>query len=303
MTEPDSGRPSSSAAGFHTAIPPSPRPSVASRASRSSLRRERDLPEAVAHTAQTQSPPTGLPPDEPVHSSVPPLVQQSSFGPIFALLTSSTHPAHRQTTHHPTIRYIFADDDAEVLTAALAQHHSRGGEELQSEDADVDGPPERAIVLDMVPTADGNSFEVAWASSLSPDWAVVSAQVTRMEGVDGAPAAGHGDRPGALLLKIDGVSVGSPSASVPLGKTTTPEADLQSSGASAQRLLQPQQAREGYSGLLSDFEKRMTVLRRVVEVGAERQRRLTPQDQVFEAMEGRAPVPRSPTGEGESTGE
>ncbi|KAK3346206.1 hypothetical protein B0T25DRAFT_571355 [Lasiosphaeria hispida] len=290
MTEPEYGRPGSSAAGYHTSsIPPSPRPSVVSRASRSSLRRERDRQDVVAHGQPASAaysyshsrpgsphPPHRASLDEPINSSSPPPPQhgQPTFAPLFALLTSTTPPSHRQTTHHPTLHYIFADDDPELLTAALARHH-HGGAEIEggSNLERRNTPRECAIILDLVPTADGAGLEVAWASSLSPDWAVVSARVSRMEGVDGAQPTSHSDSFAALMLTIEGVSVESSSAGPPTtAKISTPEAELQSSGGSGARPPQTQPAMEEYANLLSDFERRMAVLRRVVEAGGERQR-------------------------------
>ncbi|KAK0724729.1 hypothetical protein B0H67DRAFT_598219 [Lasiosphaeris hirsuta] len=288
MTEPDHGRPGSSAAGYHTSsIPPSPRPSVVSRASRSSLRREKDRHDVVAHgplasAAHSHSHSRPESPhvhqaslDEPIRSpSPPPQPGQPVFAPLFALLTSSTPPSHRQTTHHPTLHYIFADDNPELLTAALARHHHSGAEtEGGSNSERRNMPRERAVILDLVRTANGAGLEVAWASSLSPDWAVVSARVSRMEGVDGAQPTSRGDSPAALMLTIEGVSVESSSAgSLTSAKAPTPEAELQSSGASGARQPQPLPAMEEYANLLSDFERRMAVLRQVVEAGGERQR-------------------------------
>jgi len=281
MTEPGSSRPGSSAAGYYpSSVPPSPRPSVASRASQSSLRRDRDRQEAAlhhqsaslahphSHSLSSQVPrpsddPLAQPPSPPQHNS--PL----SFKPLFSLVTTSTHPSHRQTTQHPIIHYVFADDDPELLTEALAQHH-RGGDELEGEYNDRSNPRERAVVLDITPTEHGPGYEVAWASSLSPDWAVVSSSVGRMEDINGTLVAAHGDSQGALMLKIEGVSVEPSSA--PSGKTSTPEGELQSSAGSGTKPPRPQRAMEEYSGLLSDFDKRMGVLRRVVEAGGEKHR-------------------------------
>ncbi|KAK0713878.1 hypothetical protein B0T26DRAFT_651266 [Lasiosphaeria miniovina] len=283
MAETGSGRPGSSAAGYPSTISPSPRPSVASRTSQSSLRRDRDrdrdrdhheastLPRpSVAHSNSPQPAPApeGLGDPAPLSSSPP---SQPSFTPIFTLLASSTHPSQRQTTHHPTVHYIFADDDADDLTAALAHHH-RAGSWGDREDAGSDSGRDRAILLDMAPAIEGPGFEVVWASSLSPDWAVVSARVGRMEGGDGGSlAVGRSSSLGALVLRIEGVSLESPSGAAMLTgpvNAPTPEADLQSSGASGTRQQQP--AGEEYTGLLLEFEKRMGVLRRVVEAGGEK---------------------------------
>ncbi|KAK0611080.1 hypothetical protein B0T14DRAFT_529598 [Immersiella caudata] len=267
MTEPNTSRPSSSAAGYHaSSIPPSPRPSVASRASRSSLRRDH---EALAHHHQPA--PSALPQtpratdDDHAAQSPPPHTGPVPFKPLFALVTTSTHPSYRQTTQHPILHYVFADDDPELLTEALAQHH-RAADEFSGE-----YNRERAIMLDLAPSDHGSGYEVERASSLSPDWAVVSASIGRMEDINGTLAAAHGDGQDALMLKIEGVSVES-SSSTPSGKTSTPEGELQGSGA---KLPRPQQVVEEYSGLLSDFEKRMGVLKRVLDAGGETQRPVT----------------------------
>ena len=280
MSNPISGRPGSAAAGGRHAspIPPSPRPAVASRSSRSSLRREHERQEAPLppHLPPSvpRSPPQSpqafpapaLPQEPPPPSSPSPV--QPSFSPLFALISSTSNSSNRQTIHHPTVHYIFADDDPAILTDALAQYH-RGTPGSNGHDGgDSDGPADRAVILDMEPTPDGTSVQVAWASSLSPDWAVTSARVSRMEGSDGGVVSGPS---GGLVLKIEGVSI-EPSMST-TEKTPTPEADLQSSTASLgrQQLLP---APERYADLLQEFEKQMATLRRVVEAGEARQRAL-----------------------------
>ncbi|KAK3935458.1 anaphase-promoting complex subunit 11 RING-H2 finger-domain-containing protein [Diplogelasinospora grovesii] len=278
-------------------------------------------PPGPASASQSQSPPAvsaddalaGAEPSPPAPQQSSQHQQQPSFTSLFTLVTSSNHPnTQRQTTHHPIVHYIFANDNPEILTAALAQHHREADDEQDNDDADPDSenaPTDRAIVLDVVPTAantgggGGIGFKVAWASSLSPDWAVVSARVSRMEGGDGG---GHGDGttgrsspPGALMLKIEGVSVDRSSSSsvaaaaaaaaaAAVGKGSTPPegGELLSSGSGTRQQQQQQHHRqqqhqqlqqpatEEYTGLLQDFEKRMGVLRRVVETGEERQRRV-----------------------------
>ena len=152
------------------------------------------------------------------------------------------------------------------MTEALARHHDPDGDG----DSDQTRPRERAIVLDMVPTDDGLSFDVGSASSLSSDWAVVNAHVSRMEGVDGALAGARGDGRGAPILHIEGVGI-APSPGPVVSAKTTPEGELQSSGASGAKPPKPQQAAEEYADLIADFEKRMEVLKRVVKAGNERQ--------------------------------
>ncbi|KAL2018754.1 hypothetical protein VTK56DRAFT_460 [Thermocarpiscus australiensis] len=280
MADPELDRSGSAAAttGYHgSPVPPSSRPSVASRTSRSSLRREQephDIPQhsrpASVAQSHSQSPqPVAAPVERALPPSPPSLLRQvqPSFSPLFTLLTSTSHSSNRQKIHYPTVHYVFADDDPEILTAALAQHH-HGAHDDHGEEDDWSGRSDRAVILDMEPTDVGSGFEVVSASSLTPDWAVTSARVSRMEGGDGGATAGPN---GSLVLKIEGVSI-EPSPGH-LGKTPTPEAELQSPGGSAGR-QQPLPAAGDYADLLQDFDKRMTVLRKVVEAGAARQRAL-----------------------------
>ncbi|KAL2151515.1 hypothetical protein VTH82DRAFT_6613 [Thermothelomyces myriococcoides] len=278
MTGPDSDRPASR--GYRSSpIPPSPRPSIASRASRSSLRREVERQEGQAYnrpTSVTHSRPhtphtTAAPVEEPARApspSPPPQPTQPPFSPVFALLSSTSHSTNRQTVHHPTVHYIFADDDPEILTAALAHHHQGVYNDSNEEGTSV--PPNRGVLLDMEPTADGSGYEVTWASSLTPDWAVTSATITRSEGGLGEAAPGFGSK---LVLNIEGVSLEPSLGPSPLGKAPSPEAEMQSSGASAGK-TRAATAMEEYADLLQDFDKRMSILRRVVEAGAARQRAL-----------------------------
>ncbi|KAK5659288.1 hypothetical protein OQA88_1381 [Cercophora sp. LCS_1] len=231
-------RPSSAVAGGPS-IPSSPRPS----GSRSSLRPAAQPPRSIHE--EPQSVEQGQEPHSTHDGLQPP-----SLAPVFALISSSTPPATRQNISHPTVHYIFADDDPELWTEALAQHHRAGG----ADDAEVS---ERAIVLDMVPADNELGFAVASASSLSPDWAVTSAELSRMGGL----AAAHGDGPGALMLRIEGVSA-------EVSEGPSPEGELQSSGASGGK----EKKMEEYASLVAEFERRMGVLKKVVDKGGERER-------------------------------
>ncbi|KAH6623857.1 hypothetical protein F5144DRAFT_584542 [Chaetomium tenue] len=299
MPIPDPDRPASR--GTYTSpAPPSPRPSVASRASKSSLRREHERQETPPihprptsaaysrpHTPHTT---TIAPAEEPARAPSPPppppppKPTQQPFSPVFALLNSTSHASNRQTIHHPTVHYIFADDDPERLTAALAHHHGAAASYDDNNNSNGgEAPPDRGVLLDLEPTADGAGYEVAWASSLTADWAATGARVSRMEegGAGGATVPGLG---GNLVLKIEGVSLepaavaaggagGGASGAVGKGSTSTPETEMHSSGGSTGR-GRSAPASEGYAELLQDFEKRMATLRKVVEAGAARQRAL-----------------------------
>ncbi|KAK4187813.1 hypothetical protein QBC35DRAFT_384131 [Podospora australis] len=279
MAEPETDRPGSSSAAHRaisipTSLSPSTRPLAGGRSSRSSLRRELDVQDIgqdsrPAHDFNDDDEGKHLPYYSASADFPPPLpTPQSGFAPLFTFLTSTSQDGIQQTIHYPTVRYVFADDDPEILTAELAQHHHSYDEE----DEDVDwerSPRDRALIIDMERTSDGAGLEVAWASSLSPDWAVTSARVSTLQ-------SGNGGTSGGLMLRIDGVSLEETSAAPsPVDKVPNPEADLQSSGPSTARQQDDQQSQSTeveYGTLLLEFERRMEILRRVAEAGAERQR-------------------------------
>lgn len=333
MTEPESfNRPGSAAAARY--FTSSPRPSVASRTSRSSLRREHDpqadqlqpqsrrLSSAQSHTPSPQPPPSV---EEHALSEIDQQQQQQqqthqegeeggaqddgaqpSFSPFFTLLSSSTHSSQRLTIHHPTVHFVFADDDPDILTAALAYHHRGGSEQDATSSPDSNEklynkePRDRAVILDMVPSSSGNGLQVAWASSLSPDWAVVAAQVMPMEdqaNSGGANTAAGGVfaasspslHTGPLMLKIEGVAI-EPSATSSSSLSSsrlasggrlsfTPEGDLQSSmTGKGKQAATATPSPEEYPTLLQDFERRIGVLKRIAEASSVRQRRISSMD-------------------------
>lgn len=111
------------------------------------------------------------------------------------------------------------------------------------------------------------TYEVAWASSLSADWAIVSAKVSPMSAddndADTTPARGAD---GALMLRIEGVD----HAARPPRRSARSKASLDLSSGSSSGVGQPGQ-QEDYGAIVDEFEKRMMVLRRVLDAGRERQ--------------------------------
>ncbi|KAI9171812.1 Endochitinase B1 [Paramyrothecium foliicola] len=184
-----------------------------------------------------------------------PDVPPPRFEPLFTLLTNST----TNTTVHPRVHYVFSDDDPGVLASAATD------------------PSQRALVVDLVPatsqqqaasqlrsTADHNAsvaaataaaaasssaWDIAWASSLSPDFAVTASQLAVQQ------HGGEGN--GALMLRVEGierepVDVGSGDAPVAGGGSS---GSLRDSGGPG---------REDVDSLLDDFRRRMELLRKVV---------------------------------------
>lgn len=143
-----------------------------------------------------------------------PLLPPANFSPFFALVEDATTAEH----HHPSVHYVFSDDDPELHTAVFmralgdnapasptaTKHHDGAAEE---EGGDLLPPPapgvrERYVVVDLTPDGQG----VAGATSLSRDWQVVGTAVAPAPSFaeDGADDAGGG---GALMLRVEGAEM------------------------------------------------------------------------------------------------
>lgn len=206
------------------------------------------------------------------------------------------------------MRYIFSDDDPDVLTQALAEHHeattvgesSTGGSGLAASNNN-----NRAVILDIATNDDGG-YHVAWASSLSPSWAVLDAQLSQISPPSSSDGGNENDggaggantnvntntnnpnpnnntgnnssnKPGRLMLRIEGVEgssgMGSESDSRHSGEAGR---HLQGSGSasggsgtgSKERGKAPEA--DDYAALVDEFDKRMVTLRKVVSANEER---------------------------------
>ncbi|KAK5135119.1 hypothetical protein LTR08_005644 [Meristemomyces frigidus] len=115
------------------------------------------------------------------------LLPPPDFKPFFTLIEGSISGEH----HHPTVHYLFSDDDQEMFAdatlMAIAQTATPG------EQAEVE---ERIVVLDMAP--DGKSATTV--KSLSPTWQALTTVVGQ------APSWGDSSNAtdGGLMLKIAG---------------------------------------------------------------------------------------------------
>ncbi|OHW93426.1 anaphase-promoting complex subunit 11 [Colletotrichum incanum] len=207
--------------------------------------------------------------NEPDAEPVAPKLDPAGF---FTLVSNST----TNTTHHPTVKYIFLDDDPDTLTTALAVYHSANQTSTPSASTSKSGsgknltpnPANRAVLLDVVPGVDGQ-WKVSSAASLSADFAVTDASITRQEG----------EKEGGLVLKIEGVENESGASAV--GDKDKDRAESLPSSNSAVA----KSGGEEYGPLLEDFERKMSVLRRVVKAGegrAEKAREKKPASDVVE---------------------
>ncbi|KAI1334065.1 hypothetical protein F5Y15DRAFT_315525 [Xylariaceae sp. FL0016] len=222
----------------------------------------------------TDQPPAAESPHvhEPDHQQSP--NNPPPFSSVFALVKN----ASTGTTHHPHVRYIFSDDDPDVLTQALAEHDT-------SLDQSGSDPTlaNRAMMLDLQSSADGG-FSVAWSSSLSPSWAVVDAQLTRISppsseagnGNNNGTGEGSNSRADRLMLKIEGMdsrALGSEAElrSGSLGRSGNGSTSGSGSGhKDRDRSVEV----DDYADITDDFERRMATLRKVMNASEERRRKI-----------------------------
>lgn len=113
------------------------------------------------------------------------------FKPLFTLIEDPDTGEHR----HPSVHYLFSDDDQDLLTDATLSaidQATASGEQQQA--AEVE---ERIVVLDMA----GDGKSVTAATSLSPRWQALKATVVQAPswGDNSASSAERG-----LMLKISG---------------------------------------------------------------------------------------------------
>jgi hypothetical protein len=197
--------------------------------------------------------------------------QMSPFQPIYALVNN----ASTRTTHHPHVHYIFSDDDPDVLTQALAQQHDAN----LGESASGPAPEHRAILLDLTSETDGE-YNVSWASSLSPSWAVLDAQISRIS-PPSSDGGGGGDnngspskKPDRLMLRVEGIEGGSLASERELRLSGEKSGHGSGSG-SGSGSVQKGAEIEDYNVLVDEFDKRMTMLRKVVDASEKRRRKVS----------------------------
>ncbi|KAI1638753.1 hypothetical protein F4809DRAFT_232676 [Biscogniauxia mediterranea] len=213
---------------------------------------------------------------DPPHAELDTHIHPPPFAPIFTLVNDTSN----RTTHHPhVVRYIFSDDDPDILTQALAEYTT--GIDASAHDS---ASAHRAMILDLAPNSEGG-YSVEWASSLSPSWAVLNAEVSQIssssDGGNDTATGGDGEssnRPDRLMLRIEGVESGV------LGS----EGDLKVSGEASRHISgsasgsgsgsgQKDRERgegEDYTSIFDEFEKRMTTLRKVVDASEDRRRKI-----------------------------
>ncbi|KAI1360765.1 hypothetical protein F5Y08DRAFT_39217 [Xylaria arbuscula] len=220
--------------------------------------------------------------DHPADAQSQRLRTPPQFAPIFTLVNN----ASTRTTHHPHVRYIFSDDDPEVLTQALAECEHAYTEESGSGPV----PTNRAMILDLAPNDDG-IYNVSWASSISPSWAVLNAQLSQISppSSDAGHSSGNGtgdasadnsNRPDRLMLRIEGIEMSAPGSPSDLrisSETSRQRPGSAGGSGSGYRERERTGETDDYSGMLEDFEKRMATLRSVVNASEDRRKKIAAQ--------------------------
>ncbi|KAL6863111.1 hypothetical protein ACO1O0_003355 [Amphichorda felina] len=191
---------------------------------------------------------------EPHHdgrTSAEPQASHPPFEPLFALLTNTS----TNTTIHPRVHYLFSDDDPAILTSAAAAAAAAASSPSTS-----GGNPDRALIVDLAPRPGGPGWDVAWASSLTPEFAVTGAQLQQQheaqqgqeQGQQPSPQQQHTQQQqGEGMLRLEGVE----REPVDVKK---PSADAAGSGT------------EDVEALMEEFKRRMGVMKRVVGEGERR---------------------------------
>ena len=190
-----------------------------------------------------------LPDEQAIEASAVAEESVSEFQPFFALIETPATSEH----HHPTVHYIFADDDAEIITEAacraLAQDDAQHIQSLQEEESKLPGPidgvREHYILLDVQPGEAGSGYEVTKAHGLSSEWQVLNASITNAPTIDGnVSESGEG-----LMLKIEGISAITQTDSVDSGR---------------------RKAKESLEQMVDRFEKGLVEIRKMIDAGQEK---------------------------------
>ncbi|KAI0126639.1 hypothetical protein BJ170DRAFT_414074 [Xylariales sp. AK1849] len=201
--------------------------------------------------------------------------QTPPFAPIYTLVNNTS----TRTTHHPQVHYIFSDDDPDLLTQALAQQHDAN----LNESASGPAPNHRAVLLDLAQDSEGG-YDVSWASSLSPSWAVIDAQVSRISPPSSDSDGGNNSstekskrKPDRLMLRVEGVESGVLGSEVELRLSGEKSGQGSGTGSGSGSGQNDRHKGEGedYSSLVEEFDNRMTMLRKVVDAGEERRSKVS----------------------------
>jgi hypothetical protein len=113
------------------------------------------------------------------------LVPPPGFRSFFTLIQDENTGEH----YHPTVHYIFSDEDADFLTSSI----------VDSLESDNDNPNHRLLLVDV----DHDGRSIRSAHSLSKDWQVLNAACSSAPSWTGAGPESASEN---LMLKIEGAA-------------------------------------------------------------------------------------------------
>ena len=221
--------------------------------------------------------------EEPTIRAHPPV---PVLKPYYSVISDATKSSTSPETCYPRVRYIFNDDDPDLLTEAFSTQHGATHPEISKPRASAPTPgesrtgaasraerpsvPDRALLLDLDITPDGQGYTVACATSLTADWAVTSAQVQHLQtGPSGGIPGDEGDQTMALHIQGSGLPTGL------LGNAGTPPItnvlpELDKAAASLPRDGKLTHPGGDYDTLVRSFERRMAFLQSVARNSEEK---------------------------------
>lgn len=174
----------------------------------SSLPVDQDLFDSRPPSQPQEHEPANANTDEAAPYPEPPtdaaLLPPRDFKPFFTLISPTASEGEVAEHVHPTVHYLFSDDDPEILTSAALGAIAKtenGGQDEDKEGSENGDAEERVVIVDV--GADGKT--VTNVSSLSGKW-----QALRTE-VGAAPSmGGNGEEGGdkGLMLRISGREFG-----------------------------------------------------------------------------------------------
>lgn len=164
------------------------------------------------------------------------LLPPHTFVPFFSLVKDTDTGGYV----HPSVYYIFQDDDPETMTtAALDAIHSANAHDGDVETEGIEYE-DRYIIVDV----DEDGHAIQEATSLSTRWAVTSAKLQPAPVFGGADTAGgDGQEAGGLMLVVEGN--GAPILASMEDRTETGDTGVQVSRRQPERLFKAARDKSG----------------------------------------------------------
>jgi hypothetical protein len=242
--------------------------------------------------ASPQLPYATMQPSQPQKPQEASTIARPIFSPFFTLIDDATS----SSTHHPVnVRYVFSDDDQDLTDAYLAAMsaapssqsssdittHSESSsitssreqtsKQQRSSGRDPREPEHRTLLVDLDET--GTSIKAA--HSLSSSWQILSASLTKAPTWESSPTAEEDAVPARFMLRIEGTQ----------GKD---EKKREKAAGKSNEGVRP----EDFQALMEDFDRKMRVLRTVVDAGNETLGLEQPEDSHDDDGEGEKDEPR-----------